>query len=126
MKLTRYGFATGFGFAAVLVSLTGCNRDPQTSGSSSARGASSRYEITVDGGGFHPNQLSLPVGLPATLVLTRTTDQTCAREIVVPALKLRQALPLNHPVELAVTPREKGQIAFACGMNMMTGVIDVR
>lgn len=107
---------------SVILVAAGCKQGKESAGSSASAG---RYEMTVDGGGFHPNQLALAVGVPATIVVTRTTDQTCAKEMVIPSLNLRKALPLNQPVEFAVTPAAKGQINFACGMNMMTGVIDV-
>lgn len=107
---------------AVVLVAAGCKQGSGSAGNSAHAG---RYEMTVDGGGFHPNQLTLPVGVPATIVVTRTTDQTCAKEMVIPSLNLRKTLPLNQPVEFAVTPAAKGQINFACGMDMMSGVIDV-
>jgi len=107
---------------AVVLVAAGCKKGLESAGNATNAG---RYEMTVDGAGFHPSQLTLAVGVPATIVVTRTTDQTCAKEMVIPSLNLRKALPLNQPVEFAVTPSAKGQINFACGMNMLSGVIEV-
>jgi plastocyanin domain-containing protein len=84
-----------------------------------------RVAVTVDGQGFHPDRIDAKVGEPVTLVLTRTTDETCGTEIVIPALSINQKIPLNQPVEVTVTPQEKGTIAFACGMDMLKGTIVV-
>jgi plastocyanin len=82
-------------------------------------------EVTVDGAGFHPDRIPAKAGTPITLAITRTTDETCGTEIVVPALGVEKKLPLNERVELTVTPTEKGEIAFACGMDMLKGTIVV-
>jgi len=77
------------------------------------------------GAAFHSSSLTVRVGVPETLVITRTTDQTCAKELVIPSLNIRRQLPLNQPVEIVLTPTRKNDVSFACGMNMMTGVIHV-
>jgi len=81
--------------------------------------------VTVDGAGFHPDRIPAKAGTPITLALVRTTEETCGTEIVVPSLGLEKKLPLNERVELTVTPTEKGEIAFACGMDMLKGAIVV-
>jgi plastocyanin domain-containing protein len=35
-------------------------------------------------------------------------------------------LPLNEPVAIEFTPAKTGDIAFACGMNMLKGVVVVQ
>ena len=82
--------------------------------------------VTVDGKGFHPDRIEATAGEPLKLVLTRTTDETCGTEIVMPAFAVNQKLPLNEPVEVVVTPTEPGTIAFACGMDMYKGTIVVQ
>jgi plastocyanin domain-containing protein len=81
-----------------------------------------RVAVRVDGQGFHPDAISVTAGQPVTVVFTRTTDQTCATEVVFPSLHLRRPLPLNQPVEVSLTPTA-GRIAFACGMDMMHGAV---
>jgi hypothetical protein len=85
-----------------------------------------RVAITVDGEGFHPNRIAAHPGQPITLALTRTTNETCANQIVIASLGVTKDLPLNETVEVTVTPAEKGEIAFACGMNMLKGSIVVQ
>lgn len=107
---------------ALAAAIAGCGSKPQRQ---QAGGETKAIEISVDGEGFHPNQLTVAAGKPATLYLTRTTDATCAKEIVIPSLNVNQPLPLNERVQLVITPKEKGEVAFACGMEMFTGVIHV-
>ena len=90
-----------------------------------AAGEARVVEVTVDGQGFHPATIQATAGQPVTLALTRTTDETCGTEIVVPALGIDRKLPLNERVEVTLTPAEKGEIAFACGMDMLKGTIVV-
>jgi len=115
-----------------LAALAGCAKTPpaETTGAGTAEtlppaDGDARVAVTVDGQGFHPDRIDAKVGEPVTLVLTRTTDETCGTEIVIPALSINQKIPLNQPVEVTVTPQEKGTIAFACGMDMLKGTIVV-
>lgn len=85
------------------------------------------YTVQVDGKGFHPDELSAPAGKSVTLTFTRTTDQTCAKEVVVPSQNLRRELPLNTPVEVAIAMPASGKVDFGCGMSMMhRGTLVVR
>jgi plastocyanin len=87
--------------------------------------ASGRVAVTVDGQGFHPDRITTHAGQPITLAVTRTTDETCGTEIVFKSLAIDKKLPLNETVEITFTPAEKGEIAFACGMDMLKGSIVV-
>jgi plastocyanin domain-containing protein len=82
-----------------------------------------RVEITRQG--YKPGSLKLRVGVPARVTFVRTTDATCAKEIVLSDFNIRRALPLNQPVVIRFTPTEKGEFTFACGMNMMRGQLIV-
>ena len=53
-------------------------------------------------------------------------EKTCATSVVFASLNVKKELPLNEPVTLEFTPAQAGEIAFACGMNMLRGVIVVR
>jgi plastocyanin domain-containing protein len=44
---------------------------------------------------------------------------------MVPSLNTKRALPLNEPVVIEFTPAKSGDIAFACGMNKLKGVVVV-
>ena len=82
--------------------------------------------IVVDEQGFEPAKVALRAATPARLTFIRTTDKTCATEVVFPSLSIRRALPLNEPVQVEFTPAGTGDIAFACGMNMLRGAVVVQ
>jgi hypothetical protein len=80
-------------------------------------------EMTVTQDGFVPAKVKALKGEKLRLVVTRKTDRTCATEIVIPNYKINSKLPLNKPVTVELTPKASGEITYACGMNMITGVI---
>ncbi len=81
----------------------------------------SRIELAVTEDGFTPAKARVKVGTPVTLVVTRKVEKTCATEIVIKDYGVNQALPKDQPVEVTFTPKEKGNIHFACAMDMITG-----
>ena len=83
-------------------------------------------KIVVTEQGFQPAKVALRAGTPARLTFVRTTDKTCGTEVVVPSLNIKRALPLNESVVIEFTPSKSGEIAFACGMNMLKGVVVVQ
>ena len=54
----------------------------------------------ADPQGFEPSEVKLKASVAARLTFVRTTDKTCATEIVFPSLKIKRALPLNQSVVL--------------------------
>jgi len=83
-------------------------------------------KIVVNEQGYEPAKITLRVGVPARLTFLRTTDKTCGTEVVFPSLNIKRALPLNEPVVIEFPPVKSGDIAFACGMNMLHGTIVVQ
>jgi plastocyanin len=81
--------------------------------------------VTVTDKGFEPARVSVQAGQPARITFRRTTDDTCATEVVFPSLKIRRALPLHEDVEIELTPAA-GEIAFVCGMDMLRGTVVVQ
>jgi hypothetical protein len=82
-------------------------------------------KVVVNEQGFEPAKVALHAGTPARLTFLRTTDKTCGTEVVFPSLNVKRALPLNQAVEIEFTPARTGEIAFACGMNMLRGTVIV-
>jgi len=41
-------------------------------------------------------------------------------------LNIRRQLPLHQPATIEFTPDKAGEIAFACGMNMLHGTVVVQ
>ena len=71
--------------------------------------------------GYEPYILKFRRGVRTRITFVRTTDATCATEIVISEFGVRRALPLNRPVAITFVPHKRGEFAFTCGMNMMRG-----
>jgi RND family efflux transporter MFP subunit len=81
--------------------------------------------VLVTEKGFEPSMLAVPAGASTRVIFRRTTDRTCAREVVFPAAGIRRALPLNEPVEIQLAP-SRTPLAFVCGMKMFEGSVVAR
>ncbi len=81
--------------------------------------------IVVSDTGYQPPTLSLKKGVPAQITFLRTSSTTCGTEVLFPALKIDQKLPLNQPVVINLTPQKTGAILFQCGMGMLHGKVIV-
>lgn len=85
--------------------------------------------IEVTSRGFSPNKITVKKGVPVTLVFTRTSDKTCAKEVVIAVgdgTTIERALPLKQKVEIAMTFAKSGDLSYACKMDMVTGIISVQ
>jgi plastocyanin domain-containing protein len=112
-RITKWSLA----LAAGLI-ITGC----AGSGSTGPK----RVEISVTEQGFEPSRIEARAGQMLTLVVTRRTEATCVKEIVVGKDSVRKDLPLNVPVTVAFVPTAPGEIPFACAMGMYSGTIVVK
>jgi len=101
-------------------------RAPAPTGRERADATVQNAQIMVNEQGYEPAKVRLRAGVPARLTFVRTTDKTCGTEVVFPSLNIKRALPLNEAVVVAFTPATSGEIAFACGMNMLHGTIVVQ
>jgi len=100
---------------------------PSSGGSSDSSAMAKKPEVQtarviVGDQAFEPSRLTLRAGVPARITFVRTSDKTCATEVTFPSLKITRALPLNQPIVIELTP-SSGELAFACGMNMLRGTI---
>lgn len=82
--------------------------------------------MKVTSKGFEPNGIDVKPGSNLILKITRTTDETCATEILIPAKKIKTELPLNKEVVVDVGTLEKGDVGFSCGMKMIKGTVHVK
>ena len=78
--------------------------------------------IQVTEHGFEPARIEVTKGTNATLVFTRVTDRTCAKDIVINGNGAHLDLPLNQPVRIGLGT-VNSTIPFACGMKMVTGEV---
>jgi plastocyanin len=80
-------------------------------------------ELAVTDEGFVPSKVKAKKGEKVRFVITRKTDSTCAREIVIAEHGINQPLPLGKPVTVEFTPKQSGEIRYACGMDHVAGVV---
>lgn len=86
---------------------------------------STKVVLSVTDQGFTPSRVKVEKGKPLTLVITRTTEKTCATEIIIPDYGIKRDLPLNEVVTIALTPKKAGEIKYSCAMGMLGGVLAI-
>jgi len=112
--------------------LAGCSKaasgstPPASSGPTVVPPAGGAVAITADEKGFTPSEVRATAGAPLSLVFTRTSDNTCAREVVFPELKVRRPLPLNQAVAVALPTEVSRTYRFQCGMAMWEGSVVIK
>ncbi|WP_437512178.1 cupredoxin domain-containing protein [Sorangium sp. So ce1099] len=84
-----------------------------------------RIDIAVTDSGFSPSTVDLKKGEPVVLRFTRTTKSECLKAIAIPDLKVEKDLPMNAPVEVAVTPEKEGKMVLQCWMGMVKATLNV-
>ena len=76
--------------------------------------------VVVNENGYTPTKIKVPKHLDfVTLNFKRTTDETCAREVISKDLGINKKLPLNEVVQIKFDVRNKDSITYGCHMNMM-------
>jgi len=90
--------------------------------------APTRIEIVVTQAGFEPKNVDVPRGKPVLLRFERKVDRTCGTEVVmvVDGKRIEKELPLDTPVELALTFGTAGIVKYSCAMDMIRGTITVK
>lgn len=82
-------------------------------------------QIAVTSEGFVPAEVKVKKGEKVTLVVTRKTEKTCATALVMKAKGINVDLPLDQPVSVDLKADRKGDLEFACPMDMIKGKIVV-
>lgn len=84
-----------------------------------------RVHVEAGMGGYKPDKIPGKPGETLILVFTRTAEGECLSQIKVGDGPVHD-LKMNEPFEVPVTiPASGGDVRFACGMDMFTGVIAV-
>jgi plastocyanin domain-containing protein len=128
MRSLTLSFALGLAF---VVALGGCKKEekaapkptmaPVTAGTVQADGVR-RVDVEAAKEGFVPDKIAGKPGEKLLLVFKRTVDGSCIEELRTPDGK-ELNLPLNTPVEVAVTVPQSGEVGFACTMDMFKGAV---
>lgn len=87
--------------------------------------AARTVQVSVGTEGFAPAEIRVKRGEKVKLVFTRVTDRTCATAVEIKDLGVNRRLPLGTPVAVALHPYSKGNIRFACPMDMVAGTVVV-
>ena len=80
----------------LVVTMGACGKRSDASADSIGPAAPGELRVVAGEHGFSPGSLSIPKGAPgsmATVNFVRTTDQTCATEVVFPDLDIKKPLP---------------------------------
>ncbi|MFC5803073.1 heavy metal translocating P-type ATPase [Streptomyces formicae] len=83
-----------------------------------------RIEITVRGG-YSPDLVRVRQGVPAELVFDRRESGECTNRVLFPDLRINALLPAYARTTVRFHPADAGTFAFACGMNMIRGTLQV-
>ncbi len=67
----------------LVLATASCNKDTEATSRTWAPAASYRFEVTVTENSFEPADITVPARVPVTLMFTRNTDKTCAKQVVV-------------------------------------------
>lgn len=81
------------------------------------------FSLLVTEKGFEPSTLKVKTNILTILKITRKTDSTCARQLVIPSKNIKVDLPLNKEVSINVGKLDKGEVKFGCAMNMMVNAV---
>ena len=84
-----------------------------------------RVDIRATEHGYEPSTVAVKAGEEVTLVFTLEVPSHCLSEITIPSLKIRKLLPLHQPIAIPLRPERSGDIPFACGMDMVHGLVHV-
>jgi plastocyanin domain-containing protein len=114
--------------AAVVAGLFGLAAFTLTGACKKSEASTPLADVTASEHGFTPPSLKIPAGGPGshgTVSFVRTTDKTCATEVVFPDLKLEKKLPLNEVVSVELPTDAPKTLTFQCGMAMYKGAVVV-
>ena len=76
---------------------------------------------------FDPREPEVRRGEAVTLAITRKTDRTCAVDAIFPRLGKHVDLPMNQTVRVDIPAGAvTDTLYFACGMNMVRGMVRAR
>ena len=98
---------------------------PKKAGSVRVEDGVQVVEVTVDGG-YSPGVIEgVRPGMPVRILFDRKEGGECTSRVVMPDFKINASLPAFRTTAVEFTPEAAGEYRFACGMNMVSGLIRV-
>lgn len=82
--------------------------------------------VVADENGFTPKTVSVKQGETLVLIVTRTSDATCATEAVFAETGRRYELPKGEAVRIELPTDTKGTLHYSCAMDMYKGEVVVQ
>jgi len=102
------------------------NNPPSPASAPTEKSSEQTARIVLNEQGYQPASIKLRAGIPARLTFVRQVEATCGTEIILADYGIKKDLPLREPVTVEFTPAKTGEFSFACGMNMLKGVLIVK
>ena len=127
MELSIFSAATALIAAAALTWLVlrfFFGMQKATAGAMDASGERQSATITVKGG-YSPAVISMRTGTPITLTFDRQETGECTSHVVFADAGLDAMLPGNATTDVELPALPAGEYPFACGMNMVHGLLRV-
>jgi P-type Cu+ transporter len=90
----------------------------------SREGALQVAHIVVKGG-YMPQEIEVEAGSPVRLQFDRQEDGECSSHVIFSDLGIDQTLPAFKTTTVEFTPQQPGDLPYACGMNMLHGIVHV-
>jgi hypothetical protein len=104
--------------ASSLATLSACKKDGSSGDPGGVSMIPGAVPVTAGEDGFKPSSVTFAKGSAGKLVFTRTTDDTCATEVVFPELDIKKELPKGKPVTVDIPTDKAQKLTFQCGMGM--------
>ncbi|MDF7664228.1 cupredoxin domain-containing protein [Bifidobacterium sp. ESL0763] len=76
-------------------------------------------------GGYTPQVVDVEAGTPVRLRFDRQEDGECSSHVVFSDLGIDRTLPAFETTDVEFTPSKPGDLPYACGMNMLHGMVHV-
>src|SRR6266487_552542 len=97
---------------------------PRRARTAELAGGVQRITVTVRGG-YSPDVIRARQGVPLEVVFDRQESGDCTSRVVFPDLAVSAALPAFERTTVRLAPPAAGSFGFACGMNMVHGMLIV-
>lgn len=82
--------------------------------------------VTIADGKYSPALISVKKGKPVALTFKGGKDMGCGSTVEFKSLKQKQSVKEGKTVVFKFTPKEAGEIKFACSMDMIQGKVVVK